>query len=179
MAEDLKGLLGRRLREARKRLGLTQKELAARVEGKVDYTYIGRIERGDQFPSIKMLQKIGRALSLPISYFFEEEDGKVREVLLSSYLEGLIREEKGRQLIDLLSRLHPEDLSFLTEIAKLLARQRRPASPTLKVAEPEGTYGDVRRIIREIEGLMAKEGRREVRERLKRVIAELEGIRPS
>jgi len=31
-------------------LDLTQKEFAERVPGKVDYTYIGRMERGEQYP---------------------------------------------------------------------------------------------------------------------------------
>ena len=42
--------LGERIRKLRKRLGLTQKKFAGRVVGKVDYTYIGRMERGEQYP---------------------------------------------------------------------------------------------------------------------------------
>jgi len=34
-------------------LDLTQKEFAERVPGKVDYTYIGRMERGEQYPHPK------------------------------------------------------------------------------------------------------------------------------
>ncbi len=56
--------LGERIRKLRKRLGLTQKEFAGRVVGKVDYTYIGRMERGEQYPSIKMLEKIGKAFGV-------------------------------------------------------------------------------------------------------------------
>ena len=55
----------------RKRLGLTQKQVAELV--KVDYTYIGKIERNDQYPSVKMLDKIGRAFNKPLSYWFEAE----------------------------------------------------------------------------------------------------------
>ena len=66
--------LGERIRKLRKGLGLTQKEFAGRVVGKVDYTYIGRMERDQQYPSIKMLQKIGKAFSVPLSYFFAHDD---------------------------------------------------------------------------------------------------------
>jgi len=66
--------LGERIRKLRKGLGLTQKEFAGRVVGKVDYTYIGRMERDQQYPSIKMLQKIGKAFSVPLSYFFTHDD---------------------------------------------------------------------------------------------------------
>ena len=51
-------VMGERLRKLRKNLGLTQKEFAEKVPGKVDYTYIGKIERGQQYPSLKMLEKI-------------------------------------------------------------------------------------------------------------------------
>jgi len=37
--------VGERIRKLRKKLGLTQKEFAERVPGKVDYTYIGRKKR--------------------------------------------------------------------------------------------------------------------------------------
>ena len=53
--------IGERMKKIRKRLGLTQKEFAGRVVGKVDYTYIGRMERGEQYPSLKMLEKTGKA----------------------------------------------------------------------------------------------------------------------
>ena len=47
--------IGQKLRELRQRKGLTQKELARTVRGKVDYSYIGKIERGEQLPSLKVL----------------------------------------------------------------------------------------------------------------------------
>lgn len=68
--------IGERVKTLRKRLNLTQKEFAAKIpargEGIYDWTYIGKIERDDQYPSIKYLKKIGDAFSVPLSYFFEE-----------------------------------------------------------------------------------------------------------
>ncbi len=55
------GLILRRLRLAR---GLTQKNLARRVAGGVDTTYIGKIERGDQLPSLKVLLRLSKALGV-------------------------------------------------------------------------------------------------------------------
>ncbi|GAI19076.1 unnamed protein product [marine sediment metagenome] len=40
--------VGKNLKKLRRRLGLTQKEFGEKVPGKVDRTYIGKIERGDQ-----------------------------------------------------------------------------------------------------------------------------------
>jgi len=65
--------IGKRLRKLRKRLGLTQKQFASWIPGKVDHTYIGKIERGRQYPSLKLLEKIGRTYHVPLSYFFENE----------------------------------------------------------------------------------------------------------
>lgn len=66
--------IGKSIRRLRKRLGLTQKGFAGRVAGKVDYTYIGKMERGEQYPSLKMLERIGKAFSVPLSYFFEDDN---------------------------------------------------------------------------------------------------------
>jgi len=68
--------VGQRVKKLRKSLGLTQKEFASRVPGRVDHTYIGKIERGQQYPSLKLLERIGRAYSVPLSYFFENEKEK-------------------------------------------------------------------------------------------------------
>ena len=74
--------IGERLRTLRKRLGLSQREFMQRVSGKADSTYIGRIERGRQYPSLKLLEKIGKAFSVPLSYFFQESEvRKVRNKL--------------------------------------------------------------------------------------------------
>ena len=67
--------LGQQVKKLRKGLKLTQKEFAERIPGRVDNTYIGKIERGYQYPSIKLLKKIGRAYSVPLSYFFVDEEG--------------------------------------------------------------------------------------------------------
>ena len=66
--------VGERVKKLRMSLGLTQKQFVSRLPGKIDYTYIGKIERGDQYPSLKMLEKIGATFSKPMSYFFKDED---------------------------------------------------------------------------------------------------------
>ncbi len=88
--------IGKRLRELRKSLGLTQKQFASRVPGKVDHTYIGKIERGRQYPSLKLLEKIGKTYNVSLDFFFrgknerakikrlEEELKKLRAELLES-----------------------------------------------------------------------------------------------
>lgn len=71
--------LGERVKKLRKSLGLTQREFALRLPGKTGNTYIGMIERGKQHPSLKLLERIGKAYSVPMSYFFDEEPETVDE----------------------------------------------------------------------------------------------------
>lgn len=71
--------LGKRLRKLRKSLGLTQKQFANRVPGKIDYSYISKIERGYQYPSLRLLEKIAGVYHVPLSYFF----GETKEGMMS------------------------------------------------------------------------------------------------
>jgi transcriptional regulator with XRE-family HTH domain len=61
------GLILQRLRRDK---GWTQKALAQRVAGGVNTTYIGKIERGDQLPSLKILLRLSQALDVAVSDFF-------------------------------------------------------------------------------------------------------------
>ena len=57
------------MREIRKKQGLTQEQLGEAV--KLNYKYIGLIERGERLPSIKTLAKIADALSVDTKEFFD------------------------------------------------------------------------------------------------------------
>lgn len=76
--------IGYQVRSLRSKLGLTQKQFAAVLVPKTDYTYIGKIERGDQYPSIKMLERMGRAFNKPLSHWFEKDTE-------ADILSGLVR----------------------------------------------------------------------------------------
>lgn len=63
--------VGKNLKDLRRRLRLTQKQFAEKVPGNVDCTYIGKIERGDQWPSLKFLNRIAGTYRKDLSYFFQ------------------------------------------------------------------------------------------------------------
>jgi len=67
--------IGWQVKKLRRRLHLTQKEFAARVTRPTDYTYIGKIERDVQFPSVKFLIRLAEAYHVPVEYFFLNEQG--------------------------------------------------------------------------------------------------------
>ncbi len=131
MEEALRKEIGFKVRALRKRLGLTQAGLAKKVGKGIDPTYIGKIERGKQFPSIKILKEIGDALSTPIVYFFEEE-GQPRVV-----------DRRKAELIRTIETLNHQDISFISEVITALTRHRTQG--LLKVAEETPPYSKSKR----------------------------------
>lgn len=111
--------IGRALKQLRTERGLTQKELAERVSGGLDYTYIGKIERGEQLPSLRILIGLSEALGVAVGHFFRDEvpiDGARLRVA-----EG----DKEAELRKELRQLHPDDLPLVVEIVRVLNRHRK------------------------------------------------------
>jgi len=109
------GLIGRRVREARLKLGLTQECLAARAN--LHYSYIGQVERGNKVPSLKTLSKIAKALNLKVEDLIGE---KTKENSISS------RDLLAQELL-LLVRERPESelklyISLINQIRKHLEK---------------------------------------------------------
>lgn len=74
MISKEKELIGRRIKEARHKLGLTQEELGERA--RLHYSYIGQVERGNKVPSLKTLKKIAQALNIRIEILLEDSQEK-------------------------------------------------------------------------------------------------------
>ncbi|MBI4641288.1 MAG: helix-turn-helix transcriptional regulator [Candidatus Tectomicrobia bacterium] len=137
--------IGKQLKRLRQARGLTQKELAAKVRGQLDYSYIGKIERGEQTPSIKVLMRISEALAVPLSYFFTEEL-PLEQPLPSS----LPRKKRESLVLREIHTLHDDDVALILEIISVLKKhrevQRAKSSQTgqipqeEKVAEKRETY---------------------------------------
>ena len=68
---DMKELLGRRVRDLRKKRGLTQERLAE-VAG-MDVKYLGGIERGKENPTVGTLEKLAGALSVKVRQILDFE----------------------------------------------------------------------------------------------------------
>lgn len=67
--------IGQQVKKLRKSLKLTQKEFAERIPGRIDYTYVGKIERGHQYPSLKLVKRTAETYGVPVLYFFLEDGG--------------------------------------------------------------------------------------------------------
>ena len=117
--------IGRRLKRLREDRGLTQKEFASEIKGGMDYTYIGKIERGEQLPSLKVLLKVCEAFSVPIGYFFQDEEAAAMIELCLYGLGSHVRGQKWQELIRAMRLLHSDDIPLLIEIIHALNRQKK------------------------------------------------------
>ncbi|MCM2607170.1 helix-turn-helix transcriptional regulator [Rossellomorea marisflavi] len=61
-------VIGKKIKELRKAIGITQGELA---EGICTQALISRIEKGDIYPSATVLYRISQRLGVDVNYFFE------------------------------------------------------------------------------------------------------------
>lgn len=68
-------VVGHRIKAARKALGITQGELAERLE--VEQSTVSRWERDDPTPTLPALAAIAAALDQDLVYFFENEEEAV------------------------------------------------------------------------------------------------------
>jgi len=137
----MKVKIGEKLRTLRKRLGLTQKQFAERIEGKIDYTYIGRIERGEQYPSLKLLERIGKSFSTSLSYFFEDNTILNTLNLLPIEVKNLLEDKKKQDLLRTSQKLSERDLDLAIQIICILC-QKKPL-PYFQVAEKKSKYEDL------------------------------------
>lgn len=68
MKKDVLVKFGKKVKEERLKMGLSQEQLATRA--KVHRTYIGMIERAEKNITLKNIQKISTALNMELSDMF-------------------------------------------------------------------------------------------------------------
>ncbi|MSP68098.1 MAG: XRE family transcriptional regulator, partial [Alphaproteobacteria bacterium] len=118
--QDVDRFVGRRIRERRIMLGLTQQDMAHLIG--VTYQQAHKYERGINRISAARLYGIARALDVPISYFFEglEEGGtqavnpRQRMALELARSFGRIRSDRHQEALNALARARapPESLEM-------------------------------------------------------------------
>ncbi len=62
---DIRGVVGGNVRRLRQERGLTQEQLA--FDAQIDLTYLGGIERGRRNPSLLVMERLARSLTVEIS----------------------------------------------------------------------------------------------------------------
>lgn len=102
---DTKHLLGKRIKELRKKKGLSQEQLAEKV-GFETSNSISNVENGYNYPSIQNLEKILKVLGTNFQSVFTFEQHQEIDVL---------KEEINRILNE-----HPEEVSDIYKIIKAI-----------------------------------------------------------
>lgn len=62
---DMRGVVGGNVRRLRQLRGLTQEQLA--FDAQIDLTYLGGIERGRRNPSLLVMDRLARSLSVELA----------------------------------------------------------------------------------------------------------------
>jgi transcriptional regulator with XRE-family HTH domain len=85
---DIRQIFQRRLKEARERKQLSQKELGiqAGLDQFVASTRINRYELGVHEPDMAMIERMAQALNVPVSYLFADDERLARMILAFSQL---------------------------------------------------------------------------------------------
>ncbi|MEO5335083.1 MAG: helix-turn-helix domain-containing protein [Magnetococcus sp. YQC-5] len=98
-------LFGRRLKNARERVGVSQRQLGFRIglDPAGASTRINRYERGTRAPAFDIVRTIAIELGVPPSFFYEPDDTLAEIVLLLGRMDVAGREallEKLRRGLD-------------------------------------------------------------------------------
>ena len=90
------GFLGRRIRTLRKSKNLTQEQLG--VNSGINYKHLGAIERGDENPSLSILEKIADGLGVEILELFRFQHEETDPAKLRKMIADLAKDEKVERL---------------------------------------------------------------------------------
>ncbi len=103
--ESIHVRVGRRVHAERKRLGLTQELLAEKAH--LSTAFIGQIERGQNTASLASLEKIARALNLPLAELLRHASPKSPKApaAYSQKILSLVRERPSQDQQYLFSTL--------------------------------------------------------------------------
>lgn len=86
--------MGDRIKDARKKMGLTQEQLAERID--VSLTYISSIERGLKMPSMQLFIKLIETLDVSADYLLQDE-APMRRAYSDSRIESKLKNLTPRQ----------------------------------------------------------------------------------
>jgi transcriptional regulator with XRE-family HTH domain len=84
---NTKQQIGHRIKELRKKSGMTQEALADLV--KIDPRHLSRLERGVHYPSIDTLELIAQHLGTPLKEFFAFPEDETPEILRNRLVQSL------------------------------------------------------------------------------------------
>jgi transcriptional regulator with XRE-family HTH domain len=115
-AGDLKRLFGRKVQALREQRGLTQEQLAERIERTVDT--VGNIERGANSTRLETVARIADVLGLELAELFELDEAD---------LAGRARRRQAANLARELAEQDDETFDTIRQMVELALRLRSPS----------------------------------------------------
>lgn len=134
--------VGQRIKEARKRAGLTQKGLATQIG--VATGTIQQYELGKRQPRLEQLSKIARALGTTLYELVGDEyfSSHTREELVQMWKEVPFFDISARDRVDTaLGKLNDAGMEKAADVVEIIAevpRYRAQSAPTASAEPPEG-----------------------------------------
>lgn len=111
MEESTLKIIGNNIRQRRKLKGLTQEQLAELVG--TNFSYIGKMERGEHNIKIKTLEKVAKALDVSLPVLLSNgafKDLDVSEIVLEAATLLLEQTESNqRKIVQILKMFRPEN----------------------------------------------------------------------
>lgn len=122
---DLDVRIGERIRSQRKQIGLSQKELASRLD--IVFQQLQKHENGTSRVPASRLYEIARALNTPISHFFDINERETPRRPSPSYeistIVGAQKGKLGKQILELVTAfMKIKDEDARAEILSLVVR---------------------------------------------------------
>lgn len=103
--QNIKEVVGARVRELRKEKGMSQEELAHAAN--LHPTYIGKLERGERNMSIESLEKATQALGITLEQLFR-------------YIKPIDHDEESMVMEQIINRLYGKSLKEKRTVLKLI-----------------------------------------------------------
>jgi transcriptional regulator with XRE-family HTH domain len=86
-------VVGNRLREARERAGISQKQLGikAGLDPTVASARINQYEKGKHLPHFETAQQLAKVLGVPVPYFYADDDALAAWILAYAHTSSAVR----------------------------------------------------------------------------------------
>ncbi len=103
MEQDIKVLLGKKIKEYRKRKGLTQEQLAEAID--VDTVTVSKIETGKNYPTSANLIKIANVLAVHPKDLYDFSYGKTKEEIMTEIFQKIQKISENDKKLYLLQNI--------------------------------------------------------------------------
>jgi len=136
-------IIGERLRVLREHKNMSQGDIEKRTG--LLRCYLSRVENGHTVPAIETLEKLARALDMPLYQLLYDGDEPPAEEVPATWTDSNAWGSSGkdlrfmRKLRHLLSKMHAQDRQLLFYTAQQMARKRKAHASAHKTEAPTAT----------------------------------------